>query len=547
MKSNAHDRSQRMGYAILTLFLGLAFFLGFVLGSSVGRASAISSGGIDPPNNTNSSFVMSEIFGNSVTHYVSPKFAINATTNLWLAVTSPFPQDYCAGKLTAALASATGFTLKSNQTTGAGNGVFCIWERASGTAYSGAFYLNRTSAYFPTYTLWTTWHLNLLTVGTVTALSGPDLNLTATSTSSYQDWGAFDCNTNNSMYATSGSSVLSEADQAQSLVEGMARSPTSPIHLVSAQGAGTGCVGVALALGPTSYTVKFTETGLVSGKSWTTEVGTNITSGTSASLSVPKTNGTYPYTISSAFGVPTPTTGNVTVSGANVTISVTFVSTAIGHNYTVKFSETGLHASTIWDVSVGGANASGISSSLSVLRPNGTYGYTVGCSAAGAAPAFGTTTVSGANVSISVTFSYSKVVYNNTTTVNHWNNQTVNHWNNTTVNHWNNETVNHWDNTTINHWDNTTQNHWDNTTKYNNTTKYSNTTKNFYANSTFYHNSTTTNYNNQTAVLPLWLSFLNQPATALGFWLLDLFLAAGIAYLGAKRGSEARHRPKRIP
>ncbi|MFY9717715.1 MAG: thermopsin family protease [Thermoplasmata archaeon] len=126
-----------------------------------------------------------------------------------------------------------------------------------------------------------------------------------------------------------------------------------------------------------TYDVLFTETGLPAGKTWTL-----VFDGTTATtlagrefivLDVP--NGTYDYLIHSngAFRVTgLAPEGTITVNGASVSKSVTFVH---GATYSITFKETGLAAGTHWCVSgIGCSSTAKIV--LAHLTP-GTYSYSV--------------------------------------------------------------------------------------------------------------------------------------------------------------------------
>ncbi|MHB8548343.1 MAG: protease pro-enzyme activation domain-containing protein [Thermoplasmataceae archaeon] len=77
-----------------------------------------------------------------------------------------------------------------------------------------------------------------------------------------------------------------------------------------------------------TYTVTFTESGLASGTSWSVTLGSSTQSSTGSTISFTEPNGTYSYTVGSVSGyTSSPSSGSVTVSGANQGVSVTFTAT----------------------------------------------------------------------------------------------------------------------------------------------------------------------------------------------------------------------------
>ena len=150
------------------------------------------------------------------------------------------------------------------------------------------------------------------------------------------------------------------------------------------------------------YILSFTETGLPSGTDFTVSTGVGSASGNpTASFTVP--DGTYSYTIADVGNyVPSPAYGSVTVSGASVTVSVTFAIPT----YPVTFMEAGLPSGTSWSVTLSGSTLSSTGTSITFHEVSGSYAYSIGSiSGYSVSPSSGTATVSGSGVSISVTYS----------------------------------------------------------------------------------------------------------------------------------------------
>ncbi|MFZ0830606.1 MAG: hypothetical protein WCB18_09365 [Thermoplasmata archaeon] len=130
----------------------------------------------------------------------------------------------------------------------------------------------------------------------------------------------------------------------------------------------------------TTYTVKFTETGLASGTSWSVTYNGVTQSAVKASISVTKVvNGTYSYTITPNAGYQTTSyAGSVTVAGGGQgTVANTVKVPWTVVKYAVKFAETGLPHSTKWTVTVDGVTKSSTGTTMSFNLPNGTYSFTI--------------------------------------------------------------------------------------------------------------------------------------------------------------------------
>lgn len=125
-----------------------------------------------------------------------------------------------------------------------------------------------------------------------------------------------------------------------------------------------------------TYKVTFTETGLPSGTSWSADLESDQVSSTTSTVVFEEQNGTYDFTMGSVSGYsPSPSSGDIKVSGAPVKISITF--TATKPEYAVTFTETGLKAGTVWSVTLDGQKITSSSSSISFSRVEGTYKWAV--------------------------------------------------------------------------------------------------------------------------------------------------------------------------
>ena len=166
-------------------------------------------------------------------------------------------------------------------------------------------------------------------------------------------------------------------------------------------------VSVEIAFG--GYSVTFIETGLPAVASgaplWAvTFNGATVGSGLST-MGFIAANGSYSFSVGSVAGYTAdPSSGTVTVNGANVTQVITFTAIPPG-TYAVTFTETGLPVGAAWSITLNETTQSSAASTITFTEPNGTYSYMVG--AVGgytASPSSGTVTVNGAAVPESVAF-----------------------------------------------------------------------------------------------------------------------------------------------
>ncbi len=127
-----------------------------------------------------------------------------------------------------------------------------------------------------------------------------------------------------------------------------------------------------------SYDLGFSETGLPSGTEWSVEIGNaTLTEGvafsTGATVDFIETNGSFNYSIPDLSGyVPSPPSGTVTVSGANVTVSISFVATA---TEAVNFTEAGLPSGAMWAARIGAPTLYSPTSTITFYETAGSYSY----------------------------------------------------------------------------------------------------------------------------------------------------------------------------
>ena len=161
------------------------------------------------------------------------------------------------------------------------------------------------------------------------------------------------------------------------------------------------------------YTVMFAETGLPNGTSWSMQLGATSRSSSTAAISFVEQNNTYPFTVGPVSGyLSNPSSGNLTVNGADMSVPIHFVAIFPPVKYAVTFTENGLPTGTSWTVTLNGSTSTSSNGTLVFSEPNGTYSFTIGgASGYGATPTGGTVKVKGAPVSQPVKFTAPSPTY----------------------------------------------------------------------------------------------------------------------------------------
>ena len=158
----------------------------------------------------------------------------------------------------------------------------------------------------------------------------------------------------------------------------------------------------------TKYSVTFTESGLPSGTSWSVTLGGTAQQSTAATDVFTEANGSYSYTVSTVSGYTvSPSSGTLTVNGANVNQAVTFTQN-VAKKYSVTFTESGLPSGTSWSVTLGGTSQQSTTTTDVFEEVNGSYSFTIGSvSGYSVSPASGTVNVNGAAVNQAIGFTAS--------------------------------------------------------------------------------------------------------------------------------------------
>ena len=150
-----------------------------------------------------------------------------------------------------------------------------------------------------------------------------------------------------------------------------------------------------------NFAITFTETGLLAGASWSVTLGGSAQSSGSTSITFDVANGTYTYTVSATGYTAVPSSGTIVVNGLAISQHIAFTKIA---TYSIAFSETGLPSGTSWTVTLAGVPQSSATSAITFAQPNGSYVFSVTATDYSAAPASGTVTVNGIDLSIAVAF-----------------------------------------------------------------------------------------------------------------------------------------------
>jgi YVTN family beta-propeller protein len=99
-----------------------------------------------------------------------------------------------------------------------------------------------------------------------------------------------------------------------------------------------------------TYSVTFTEKGLPSGTTWNVILGSSLRTSKTTTITFSEPNSSYPYVVASTAGYgPNPSNGTLTVSGAPVSVLVTY-STIFG----IEFEESTLPTGTNWSLTLTG-------------------------------------------------------------------------------------------------------------------------------------------------------------------------------------------------
>ena len=127
-----------------------------------------------------------------------------------------------------------------------------------------------------------------------------------------------------------------------------------------------------------AYPVTFNESGLPLGTNWSVTFNGALLSSVNSSITFYETNGTMPFTVDSVGGYvgspPTPSSGNVTVTGGSVRVSIAF-----SWSYRCEFNESGLPHGVGWSfwLTLPNGVQYKYGHNMTLLLQNGTWPFTV--------------------------------------------------------------------------------------------------------------------------------------------------------------------------
>ncbi len=151
------------------------------------------------------------------------------------------------------------------------------------------------------------------------------------------------------------------------------------------------------------YPVTFSETGLPTGTPWSVSFSGSMNTSTTSAVGFAAGNGSWTYAVEAAPGyAPSPSSGNVTITGAAISVSIRFASAT---TTSVTFQESGLPSGTAWQVTLGAFSTTAASANLSFTLQSGSTPYTV--TTLGwyqSSPANGTVLAAGTPLQISISF-----------------------------------------------------------------------------------------------------------------------------------------------
>lgn len=153
-----------------------------------------------------------------------------------------------------------------------------------------------------------------------------------------------------------------------------------------------------------AYTLTFAEVGLPAGANWSVRVDGRSNASGGPRIAFAVTNGTHAFEVTVIAGYPaTPSSGVVTVAGADFTEAIVFAA----FTYRVTFNETGLPTGTSWSIILNGSINSSSTTAIGFFEPNRTsLSFSVGAVPGYTAnPPSGAVSVLGSAVSQTIDFS----------------------------------------------------------------------------------------------------------------------------------------------
>ena len=158
---------------------------------------------------------------------------------------------------------------------------------------------------------------------------------------------------------------------------------------------------IAVEFTPYNYSVKFTESNLPAGTTWSVTLNGSLESSSTSTISFSVPNGTYNYSIESVSGYHTTSSGNLKIDSAPVSVKVAF----IPNDYTLRVTESGLPAGDSWAFTINGTQHFTASNTISLQTVSGTYNVSASGPSGYSVSVLPSVTVSNANTTFTLTFS----------------------------------------------------------------------------------------------------------------------------------------------
>ncbi|MGC2035703.1 MAG: PQQ-binding-like beta-propeller repeat protein, partial [Thermoplasmata archaeon] len=187
-------------------------------------------------------------------------------------------------------------------------------------------------------------------------------------------------------------------------VAGFTAGPTAGSVVINGANA-TQTINFTAVLYP-SYVLTFAQTGLPSGASWEVTLNGTARSSTNSTVTFAEVNGTYGFSIGSVAGYTAdPSSGSLTISGANASQAISFVAVVVHPDYAVTFTENGLPTATSWTVTLNATAHTSTNATVGFTEQNGTFSFSVGAvTGYTVAPSSGSIIVNGGPAVRGVTF-----------------------------------------------------------------------------------------------------------------------------------------------
>ncbi len=151
-----------------------------------------------------------------------------------------------------------------------------------------------------------------------------------------------------------------------------------------------------------TFPVTFCEVGLPNGTLWGVAIAGDPTVSDGGDIEWQLANGSYSYSVVPVTGYTSISAGEVAVSGAGVTVNISFALAL----FPVEFDETGLRNGTLWSVTFDGTTNSSMGPSIDFTSADGSFAYSVAAVPGYVPPGNGTVIVADGAVLVTLSFQW---------------------------------------------------------------------------------------------------------------------------------------------